>query len=194
MPGQPGLDDETETGSFGSPFFIPVVCVAGLGSAFDDLEVVRDLGRFTEHDAGRAVFLGGELHGLLDALGVERLAGDGEVDVDFREHLGVAVGAGGLQVGDAIGDLLAALGITRLYLYDICVPGSPDMLAIRLPESIEARLNALAQETGRAKSTLAREAILEYLDDLEDYYLAEARARKNRKTIPLEEVERALGL
>ena len=41
------------------------------------------------------------------------------------------------------------------------------MLAIRLPESIEIRLNALAQETGRAKSTLAREAILEYIDDLE---------------------------
>lgn len=52
------------------------------------------------------------------------------------------------------------------------------MLAIRLPESIEARLNALAQETGRAKSTLAREAILEYIDDLEDYYLAEARAHE----------------
>jgi RHH-type rel operon transcriptional repressor/antitoxin RelB len=68
------------------------------------------------------------------------------------------------------------------------------MLAIRLPESIENRLNALAQETGRAKSTLAREAILEYIDDIEDYYLAEARARKNRNTISLEEVERELGL
>jgi RHH-type rel operon transcriptional repressor/antitoxin RelB len=41
---------------------------------------------------------------------------------------------------------------------------------------------------------LAREAILEYIDDLEDYYLAEARARRNRKTIPLDEVERELGL
>jgi RHH-type transcriptional regulator, rel operon repressor / antitoxin RelB len=35
---------------------------------------------------------------------------------------------------------------------------------------------------------------LEHLDDLEDLYLAQARARKNRKTIPLEEVERTLGL
>ncbi|KAF0101574.1 MAG: DNA-binding domain-containing protein [bacterium] len=68
------------------------------------------------------------------------------------------------------------------------------MLAIRLPESIEHRLNTLARETGRAKSTLAREAILEYIDDLEDYYLAEARARLNRKAIPLDEVERELGL
>lgn len=68
------------------------------------------------------------------------------------------------------------------------------MLAIRLPEGIEARLNALADETGRTKTTLAREAIVEYIDDLEDYYLAEARARMNRKAIPLDDVERELGL
>ena len=68
------------------------------------------------------------------------------------------------------------------------------MLAIRLPEAIEERLNALAGETGRTKTTLAREAIVEYIEDLEDYYLAEARARKNRKSIPLADVERELGL
>jgi RHH-type rel operon transcriptional repressor/antitoxin RelB len=68
------------------------------------------------------------------------------------------------------------------------------MLAIRLPETIEERLSALANETGRTKTALAREAILEYIDDLEDYYLAEARARQNRKTIPIAEVERKLGL
>jgi mRNA interferase RelE/StbE len=60
------------------------------------------------------------------------------------------------------------------------------MLAIRLPEPIELRLAALAETTGRTKTTLAREAILEFIDDLEDFYLAEARARKNRKTIPLD--------
>lgn len=68
------------------------------------------------------------------------------------------------------------------------------MLAIRLPDAIEERLNALASETGRTKTALAREAILEYIDDLEDFYLAEARVRRNRKTIPLDAVERELGL
>lgn len=68
------------------------------------------------------------------------------------------------------------------------------MLAIRLPESIEQRLHSLAAETGRTKTALAREAIVEHIDDLEDYYLAEARARLNRKTIPLADVERELGL
>lgn len=76
----------------------------------------------------------------------------------------------------------------------IALAENPDMLAIRLPDTIEERLNALASETGRSKTALAREAILEYIDDLEDYYLAEARARRNRKTIPLDEVERKLGL
>jgi RHH-type transcriptional regulator, rel operon repressor / antitoxin RelB len=68
------------------------------------------------------------------------------------------------------------------------------MLAIRLPDAIESRLAALAEESGRTKTTLAREAILEYIDDLEDFYLAEARARKGRKSIALEQLERELGL
>ena len=49
------------------------------------------------------------------------------------------------------------------------------MLAIRLPQEIESRLSALAEKTGRTKTYYAREAILEYLDDLEDFYLAEQR-------------------
>jgi RHH-type rel operon transcriptional repressor/antitoxin RelB len=68
------------------------------------------------------------------------------------------------------------------------------MLAIRLPEAIEKRLSDLSAETGRTKTALAREAILEHIDDLEDFYLAESRARLNRKTVPLEDVARELGL
>jgi predicted DNA-binding protein len=48
------------------------------------------------------------------------------------------------------------------------------MPAIRLPESIEHRLNTPARDMGRAKSMLAR-------------------ARLNRKAIPLDEVEGELG-
>ena len=40
------------------------------------------------------------------------------------------------------------------------------MLALRLPEEIELRLNKLAKKTGRTKSFYAREAIVEHLDDL----------------------------
>ncbi|MGL5910866.1 MAG: type II toxin-antitoxin system RelB family antitoxin [Phycicoccus sp.] len=48
-----------------------------------------------------------------------------------------------------------------------------NMLAVRLPQDIEDRLNELARRTGRSKSFYAREAILEHLEDLEDLYLAE---------------------
>jgi RHH-type rel operon transcriptional repressor/antitoxin RelB len=66
------------------------------------------------------------------------------------------------------------------------------MLAIRLPPDIEKRLSDLAKRTGRSKTYYAREAILEHLDDLEDYYLAAARVEEAR--LSLEDVERRLGL
>jgi RHH-type transcriptional regulator, rel operon repressor / antitoxin RelB len=72
------------------------------------------------------------------------------------------------------------------------------MLAIRLPEDIELRLDNLAKKTGRTKTSYAREAILEYLDDLEDLYLAEKRLSNIKngktKTIKLDQLERELGL
>ena len=72
------------------------------------------------------------------------------------------------------------------------------MLAIRLPQDIEARLDNLAKRTGRSKSFYAREAILEYLGDLEDRYLAEQVAQRIRTgeehTATLTEVEARLGL
>jgi len=72
------------------------------------------------------------------------------------------------------------------------------MLAIRLPASIEKRLEKLAKRTGRTKSFYAREAILQHLEDLEDIYLAEqayARYLKGEeKTVPLEDVMKRLGM
>ena len=72
------------------------------------------------------------------------------------------------------------------------------MLAIRLPAEVESRLDALAKATGRTKTFYAREAVLEYLDDLEDLYLAEQRLIDIRagktQTVPLDEVMKRHGL
>lgn len=72
------------------------------------------------------------------------------------------------------------------------------MLAIRLPQEIEQRLDALARETGRSKSFYVREAILEHLDDLEDVFLAQARLEDLKagksSTVALEEVMKRYGL
>lgn len=43
------------------------------------------------------------------------------------------------------------------------------MLAIRLDQAIEARLDQRAPKTGRTKTFYAREAILEHLQDMEEY-------------------------
>ena len=76
--------------------------------------------------------------------------------------------------------------------------GGNHMLAIRLPEDIEERLSALAKKTGRTKTFYAREAILEYIDDLEDIYLAEKRYEDIRsgksKPIPLKNVMKRYDL
>ena len=72
------------------------------------------------------------------------------------------------------------------------------MLAIRLSESIEKRLDRLAKRTGRTKTFYARQAILRHLEDMEDLYLAEDRLKALRtgrsSVFPLDEVERDLGL
>jgi RHH-type rel operon transcriptional repressor/antitoxin RelB len=62
------------------------------------------------------------------------------------------------------------------------------MLALRLPPEIEARLEAIAKKTGRTKSSFAREAILEKLQDMEDYATAVERLRTMGKTLTWEEV------
>lgn len=64
------------------------------------------------------------------------------------------------------------------------------MLALRLPPEIEKRLSELARLTGRTKSYYARQAILEYIDDLEDLYIAEQRSKEGGPTVPLEDVIR----
>ncbi len=68
------------------------------------------------------------------------------------------------------------------------------MLAIRLPEEIETRLAALAARTGRTKTFYAREAILEYIDDMEDKYIAISRLENPGKRWTLDELAQDLDL
>ena len=54
-------------------------------------------------------------------------------------------------------------------------------VSIRLDPEIEQRLDHLAAQTGRAKSYYLRELIEGGLDDLEDFYLADATMERVRK-------------
>jgi len=70
------------------------------------------------------------------------------------------------------------------------------MLAVRLDDETEKRLERLAAQTGRTKTFYARAAIVAHLDDLEDFYLAEERLRDFRAgdAIPLADLKAELGL
>lgn len=63
------------------------------------------------------------------------------------------------------------------------------MLAIRVSEEIEKRLQNLADKTGRTKTYYARKAILDFLEDMEDTYLALERLETPEKTWTQEELE-----
>ena len=61
---------------------------------------------------------------------------------------------------------------------------------LRLDPHLEKRLNDLAALTGRTKSYYIRKAIEEYIDDMEDIYVAEQRLENPGKIWTLEEIVR----
>ena len=68
------------------------------------------------------------------------------------------------------------------------------MLEIDLSSELEQILDFYANKDGVSKSILARKAIAEYLEDREDYDLAEEASRDIGQTFSLEEVIREFGL
>ncbi len=68
------------------------------------------------------------------------------------------------------------------------------MLAIRISHDIEDRLQDLAYRTGRTKTYYAREAILRFLEEMEDEYLALSRLETPAKRWTLSELEQEVDL
>jgi RHH-type rel operon transcriptional repressor/antitoxin RelB len=68
------------------------------------------------------------------------------------------------------------------------------MLAIRLPDEIEKRLDALAKKTGRTKTYYVREAVIDHLEELEDIYLSLDRLEKPAKRWSLDDLEKEIDL
>ena len=70
--------------------------------------------------------------------------------------------------------------------------------SIRLDPAIEERLDYLASATGRTKAYYLRELVVNGLEDLEDFYLADAAMEQVRKgqeaTFTSAEIRSDLGL
>jgi RHH-type rel operon transcriptional repressor/antitoxin RelB len=64
------------------------------------------------------------------------------------------------------------------------------MLAVRIPEQIEVRLDKLAKLTGRSKSYYVRQALEQHLEEIEDAYVALYRLEHPAKRWTLEDLER----
>jgi RHH-type transcriptional regulator, rel operon repressor / antitoxin RelB len=68
------------------------------------------------------------------------------------------------------------------------------MLAIRLPDDIEKRLETLAKKTGRTKTYYVRKAVIDHLEELEDIYLSLERVEKPAKRWSLADLENDVDL
>ena len=69
------------------------------------------------------------------------------------------------------------------------------MITIAFPETIETRLANAAQKLGKSREFCVQEAVVEYLDDLEDLAIAEQRMQSfdPEKAISHEEIMRKYG-
>jgi predicted DNA-binding protein len=67
-------------------------------------------------------------------------------------------------------------------------------ITIVIDEEVDNELTALATETGQSKSDLAREALIDWLEEQEDLREAERIVDENHPTVSFEEMKARLGL
>jgi RHH-type transcriptional regulator, rel operon repressor / antitoxin RelB len=68
------------------------------------------------------------------------------------------------------------------------------MVTLRLNPATDRKLARLAKANGTTKTAIAREALTAHLEEAEDVRIAEERLKNPGKRIPLEDLERELGL
>jgi len=69
------------------------------------------------------------------------------------------------------------------------------MLSVRLDAETEKFLNTLASETHHSKSFFVKEALKNYMQDMQDFRDAQQRSQaRDRNLISLDELEKALEL
>ena len=68
------------------------------------------------------------------------------------------------------------------------------LVAVRLTDELDSKLEHLKNETGRSKSYYLKKALEQYLEDREDYLLAVARMEENNPRISYKKMRKDLGL
>ena len=67
-------------------------------------------------------------------------------------------------------------------------------MTVRIEDELDDRLGNLAHDTGRTKSYYTRQALLEFLEEREDYILGMNSLENKGSVLSLAELERNLGL
>ena len=67
-------------------------------------------------------------------------------------------------------------------------------MAVQITAEIESRIDALADRTGESKDDLVREALLAYLEDMDDVAIAREHLIHPDDTLSLQEMKKNLGL
>ena len=67
-------------------------------------------------------------------------------------------------------------------------------MAVQIPAEIESRIDALADRTGESRDDLVREALLAYLEDMDDVAIAREHLIHPDNTLSLQEMKKNLGL
>jgi RHH-type rel operon transcriptional repressor/antitoxin RelB len=67
-------------------------------------------------------------------------------------------------------------------------------MAVQIPAEIESRIDALADRTGESRDDLVREALLAYLEDMDDVAIAREHLIHPDDTLSLQEMKKNLGL
>lgn len=67
-------------------------------------------------------------------------------------------------------------------------------IAVKINVDLDRRLTELAKKTNRSKSSYVREAVENYVDDLEDFYLGQAVLAANEPIYSAAEMRKMCGL
>lgn len=67
-------------------------------------------------------------------------------------------------------------------------------VTMRLPAELVGELEKVARETGRTKTYYMKKALIEYLEDRQDYLTLVKALEKRGKSIPFDQIRRECGL
>lgn len=76
----------------------------------------------------------------------------------------------------------------------ISMAANKELVAVRLEQDLNARLNKLAKSTGRSKSFYIQQAIARFMEDMEDTFIAIERLENPSQRYSMDEVKEMLNV